>query len=78
MGLGWLERPARGPRPAIENPIEKFFMTLRDPAEGLGEWAFYAAVLLIVLALIKSFPYRLFFITHRLLACGTNCRSGRK
>ena len=43
-------------------------MSLRSPAEGLGEWAFYAAVLLIVVALVHLIPYRLFFKTHRLLA----------
>ncbi|MEX0406072.1 ferric reductase-like transmembrane domain-containing protein [Aquibium sp. LZ166] len=68
VGWGLIARPARGERPPLENPIEQFLMTLRGSAEGLGEWAFYAAVLLIALALIKSFPYRLFYKTHRLLA----------
>lgn len=68
VGWGLLERPARGTRSPLENPVEQFLVTLRGPAEGLGEWAFYAAVLLIVLALIKWFPYRLFYKTHRLLA----------
>ena len=68
VGLGWLQRRARGPRAVPENPIEQFFMTLRGTAEGLGEWAFYAAVVLIALALIKYFPYRLFYKTHRWLA----------
>ena len=68
VGLGLIERSARGPRSPPENPIEQFFMTLRGPAEGLGEWAFYAAMLLIALALIRYFPYRLFYQTHRLLA----------
>ncbi|MBP1843296.1 putative ferric reductase [Rhizobium petrolearium] len=66
--LGWLVRPARGARAEIENPIEQFFMTLRGSAEGVGEWAFYAVVLLIALALIRQFPYKLFYKTHRLLA----------
>ncbi|SMH31648.1 ferredoxin reductase family protein [Mesorhizobium australicum] len=68
VGWGLLERPARGARPPIENPVEAFFSGLRGTAEGIGEWAFYAAVLLIALALIKAFPYRLFFKTHRLIA----------
>ncbi|THK36205.1 ferric reductase [Ensifer sp. MPMI2T] len=68
VGWGWLAPPVRGQRPPVENPIEQVFMTLRGPAEGLGEWAFYAAVLLIALALVKHFPYRLFYKTHRLLA----------
>nr|WP_309486594.1 ferric reductase [Sinorhizobium sp. 8-89] len=66
--LGWLMRPARGARPALENPAEQLFMGLRGSAEAVGEWAFYAAVLLITLALIKRFPYRPFYKTHRLLA----------
>ncbi len=68
VGWGWLERPAQEERAPIENPVEQAFMSLRGTAEGIGEWAFYAVVLLIVLALIKSFPYRLFYKTHRLLA----------
>lgn len=68
VGWGLLERPARGPGHTVENPVHAFFMSLRGPAEGWGEWAFYASVLLIALALIKHFPYRYFYKTHRLLA----------
>lgn len=68
VGWGWLDRPQRGPRPVPDNVVEQFFSSLHGTAEGIGEWAFYAAVALIVLALIKRFPYRLFFKTHRLLA----------
>lgn len=68
VGWGWLQRPQRGPRPVFDNPVEQFLSTLRGPAEGIGEWAFYAAVTLIALALVKRFPYRWFFTTHRLLA----------
>ncbi|THF62232.1 ferredoxin reductase family protein [Pseudothauera rhizosphaerae] len=68
VGWGWLERPMRGPRP--EQPVEifRFFQEQRGLAESIGEWAFYAAVVLIVLALVKRFPYRHFFKTHRVLA----------
>ncbi|WP_188259219.1 ferredoxin reductase family protein [Azospirillum tabaci] len=68
VGWGWLTRPQRGPRAIPENPLEQSFQSLRGTAEWLGEWAFYAAVLLIALALFKRLPYRLFFKTHRLLA----------
>lgn len=68
VGWGLLERPARGKRPPVADPLEAFFASLRGSAEDVGEWAFYAAVLLIALALVKSFPYRLFYKTHRLLA----------
>jgi len=68
VGWGWLERPVRG-RPA-EQSVElfRFFQSQRGLAEQIGEWAFYAAVALIAIALIKSFPYRRFFQTHRWLA----------
>lgn len=68
VGWGWLGRPIRGTRPPLENPIEQTFASLRGTAEGIGEWAFYASVFLITLALIRHFPYRLFYKTHRLLA----------
>lgn len=67
--LGWIERPARhGSSPEQTSAVLQFFQSQRGLAEGIGEWAFYAAVLLIVLALVKRFPYRYFFKTHRLLA----------
>lgn len=68
VGWGWLDRPVRGARPPLENPIEQVFASLRGTAEGLGERAFYATVLLITLALVRYFPYHLFYKTHRLIA----------
>lgn len=67
VGWGWLERPHKEPA-AVQSGLEAFFTSQRGLAESLGEWAFYAAVLLIALALIKRFPYRLFYQSHRLLA----------
>lgn len=69
IGWGWLTRPARGPRaPPPDAVLAQFFKGQRGLAEGVGEWAFYGAVVLIALALLKRFPYRYFFKTHRLLA----------
>ena len=68
VGWGWLVKPERGPKPTLTDPVEIFFRAQRGLAESVGEWAFYAAVVLIVIALTKRFPYRLFFKTHRLLA----------
>ena len=69
VGWGLLERPARPPRPDLPaDSIQQFFMNQRHLAENIGEWAFYAAVALMALALVKRFPYRWFFKTHRLLA----------
>ncbi|MGB5940954.1 MAG: ferric reductase-like transmembrane domain-containing protein [Rhodanobacter sp.] len=70
VGWGWLERPARGVRGAPENPLASLLSSQRGAAEGVGEWVFYAIVVLIALALIRRFPYHLFYKTHRLLAVG--------
>lgn len=68
VGWGWLVRPAKKPAAEQTVAIFNFFQSQRRLAEDIGEWALYAAVILIVLALLKRFPYRLFFKTHRLLA----------
>jgi len=68
VGFGWLERPVRGARPAVDNALQQFLLTQRGTAEDIGEWAFYAAVLLIIVALVRWIPYRLFYKTHRLIA----------
>lgn len=67
VGWGWLARPVRGAQPP-GGAIEQFFRAQRHLAEFLGEWAFYGAAVLLLLALAKWFPYRYFFKTHRLLA----------
>ena len=56
--LGWMQRGVRGPRSgaASQGVVEQLLSDLRHPAESVGEWAFYAVVLLIALALIKRFP----------------------
>lgn len=71
--LGLMTAPERGARPegaeAVDIvTIESFLNGLRGTAEGLGEKAFYVAVLLIALALIKRFPYRWFAKTHLFIA----------
>lgn len=71
--LGLMAAPERRARPPAGDiaevvSIESVLNGLRGSAEGLGEWAFYFAVLLIALALIKLFPYRLFAKTHLFIA----------
>lgn len=68
VGAGLLQRPPRGPTPESPLAIVNFLRSQRGLAEQIGEIAFYAAVVLIVLALFRRFPYRHFFKTHRLLA----------
>ena len=67
VGWGWVVRPPRHPRPPREG-LAGWLQEQRGLAETLGEWAFYAMGLLLVLALAKRFPYHLFAKTHRLLA----------
>ncbi len=68
VGFGWLERPARRGAGQTEEGLLGWLHEQRGFAETIGEWAFYLAAALIVLALIKRFPYRWFFTTHRWLA----------
>ncbi len=70
FGSGLVQPPAGGRPPRVEQTVEvfKLFQSWRGIAEGVGEWAFYATVLMIVLALFKRFPYKWFFKTHRVLA----------
>jgi len=69
VGWGWLARPARGAGPEIRpHTIEGWLASQRGLAESVGEWAFYATALLIVLALIQGFPYHLFARTHKWIA----------
>lgn len=65
---GLLVKPAGKGTGAPQDGVLGWFHSQRALAEGIGEWAFYVAVLLILLALLKRFPYRYFFKTHRLLA----------
>ncbi len=70
VGWGWLTRPLRGPRPdpSLLGPVEGWLGGQRGLAESVGEWAFYAAALLMVLALVRRFPYHLFARTHTWIA----------
>ncbi|MBS1169102.1 MAG: Ferric reductase domain protein transrane component domain protein [Burkholderiaceae bacterium] len=69
VSLGWIVRTSRRIPPAMqEGSLQHLLSLQRGLAAKMGEYAFYLAVLLIVLALIKRFPYRQFFQTHRILA----------
>ena len=68
VGWGWLEKPARGPRPEQTVELFRFFQEQRGLAESIGEWAFYLFAVLAAIALIKRFPYRRFVQTHRVMA----------
>jgi predicted ferric reductase len=65
---GWLTEPDDGPEVAPATLLLRLIENLSDLAEDVGEWGFYAVVTLVALALLKRFPYRYFFMTHRLLA----------
>lgn len=66
--LGVLARPVRGPRPEITDPIRQFLVGFRGTAEDVGQWAFYASVVLLAVALVKFVPYRWFRYSHRLMS----------
>ena len=66
VGLGWIRRQAvsasllRTDLPALEW-LQQALRGQRGMAVVVGEWAFYLAVLMMLLALVRTFPYRYFF-----------------
>ncbi|PMS27442.1 ferric reductase [Paraburkholderia rhynchosiae] len=71
IGLGWMQRPSRDPglsRAVVPSGLLRILDAQHGLAKGIGEWAFYATVAIVVVALLKAFPYRHFFKMHRLLA----------
>ncbi|MEY4754215.1 MAG: hypothetical protein RJA44_1890, partial [Pseudomonadota bacterium] len=67
IDLGWLERPARRPRPELADPLQKLLASQRGLAETMGEYAFYVLLVLLAVALLRRFPYKHFLNLHRLL-----------
>ncbi len=65
--LGLLTRPPRGPRPAITQPLRQWLGSYRGTAEEVGQWVFYALVVLLLVALVRLIPYRWFRYSHRLM-----------
>ncbi len=76
VGWGWLTRLARPGKPPgstatnSAQTFEQWLRGLRDVAEDVGEWAFYIALVLMVVALVKRIPYRWFVKYHKWLALG--------
>jgi predicted ferric reductase len=69
VSLGWMTAPARRATAGVAtNGLLAQLNRLQNPARSVGQVAFYATVVLVVLALIQWFPYRWFLKTHRLLA----------
>ena len=66
--LGVMAPEARSQGGGKPAPGPALLHTLQGPARALGQWGFYATILLVVLALLRWFPYRWFLSTHRLFA----------
>ena len=63
-------RPQRGQRPLPENELQAFLAQFRGLSKEMGEWAFYACIVLISISLIKAIPYGFFRKSHRTPASG--------
>lgn len=64
---GAAEQRGRG-GPRFVPPGPAWLRALQGPAKGVGSWMLWATAILVVLALLRRFPYRWFLRTHRLLA----------
>lgn len=71
VGLGLVTRPEKKRLPIDPNApfsLEHWFNGFRGIAEDFGEWAFYLALVLMAISLVKRIPYHWFKKTHKLLA----------
>ena len=70
QGLGQGAGQAASNAQSVSDPItiEGLFHSARHFAESVGEWGFYALVLLIAIALVKSIRYSRFLNTHKLMS----------
>ncbi|WP_218139587.1 ferredoxin reductase family protein [Thalassotalea agarivorans] len=65
---GVLVKPAHHHSEEAISSVEATLKSYKHLAKDLGEWGFYLSVALIVLALVKWFPYHLFRKSHKWLA----------
>jgi predicted ferric reductase len=68
IDLGWIERPIRRVRGPLPDGLEGLIWSQHKLANVIGEYAFYLMCALLLLALVKYFPYKRFFKTHRWMA----------
>ena len=68
VAVGVMATPARAPNANRGAPAPALLRALQGAARGVGQWCFWAALILLVLALVRWFPYRQFLRTHRFLA----------
>lgn len=68
VGWGLLSKPGRHRAQEESIAIFRFFKEQHGLAESIGEWAFYLMIIFMILALVKWFPYRYFFKSHRFIA----------
>lgn len=52
---------------ATKTPLLSFFSDYKSLAKSLGEWAIYAAIIMLVLTLWRSFPYKFWRHLHRIM-----------
>lgn len=65
---GWITRPERQRSAEELAGLQAFLRDQRHLAESIGEWAFYALLVLVAIALLRRIPYSYFRRSHRLLA----------
>jgi len=68
VDLGVMSKPARHRAHEETITILRYFKEQHGLAESIGEWAFYLMIIFMILALVKWFPYRYFFKSHRFIA----------
>jgi predicted ferric reductase len=70
---GYIPEPEAAPSLESASAMYRFFASQYPLAEEFGDWGFKIALVLIVIALVKKFPYRFFLRSHRLLSAVYLC-----
>ncbi|MDR0588015.1 MAG: ferric reductase-like transmembrane domain-containing protein [Burkholderiales bacterium] len=68
VDLGILQKPERVRHAIDSNTLEGLFLSVREFAEHIGEWAFYVTAVLLIITLVKRIPRNIFKQTHKWLA----------
>jgi predicted ferric reductase len=51
----------------VVSGLQQVLQSQRGLATSLGNWGFYALIVLVLIALVSRIPYRAFYLTHRLI-----------
>ncbi|KAA3639337.1 MAG: ferric reductase [Proteobacteria bacterium] len=67
MNDDWLESLLSAYGQPVEAPVSGFVDNMQELAEDLGEWSFYLVAAMVLISLLKFFPYKFWRYLHRIM-----------